>query len=84
MRVSKNLSLLRRFFNLLNVDSEFKMCKDFLSKVFLSHSFFNDKSFLQNLCFLLNLFGTKRCIKKLILLLSVMMFSLSSSLNLNI
>ena len=34
MRVSSNLDLLRRFFNLLNVDSEFKMCEDYLSKVF--------------------------------------------------
>ena len=34
MRVSRNLNLLRRFFNLLNVDSEFKMCEDFLSEVF--------------------------------------------------
>ena len=34
MRVSKKLSLLRRFYNFLNVDSEFKMCEDFLSEVF--------------------------------------------------
>ena len=33
-RVSKKLSLLRGFYNLLNVDSEFKMCEDFLSEVF--------------------------------------------------
>ena len=34
MRISKKLSLLRRFYNLLNVDSDFKMCEDFHSEVF--------------------------------------------------
>ena len=34
MQISKKLSLLRRFYNLLNVDSDFKMCDDFLSEVF--------------------------------------------------
>ena len=42
MRISKKLSLLRRFYNLLNVDSDFKMCEDFLSEVFSMNSFFSD------------------------------------------